>query len=400
MRTRDSSIPRPTRWLAQAGSVALALCLAFGAAAPAGAVSPTEAAWDALGSRLQAVIDEAGADGVRMGIAVADLSGTYGGLTSSLGSAEPYKAASVIKLPLLALLMDYADQGTLSLGELVHIEEGDSNIVGGSGTLRNREFPLDITVGELMELMVQVSDNTATNVLIDRAGGFDAVNAYIASLGFDTMWLGRKMIHPAVPPLQENYLNAQEVRDLLIMLWDHEILSPESSEHIITLMKGQLVDTKFGAVIPREFLANKTGELGDVSHDSGYILLPGRETALAVTTAFDSSRPRAEVDLYVQRAATITYEFLQEPLASPEPSDSDSPSATATGGESAVGATGTPQSGDRSAQSGESLAATGAANPPWSLMLSAAALIGLGGCLSAAAARLRTRHRAAWEASP
>lgn len=64
-------------------------------------------------------------------------------------------------------------------------------------------------------------------------------------------------------------------------------------------------------MIPREVLANKTGELGDVSHDSGIIFVPGHEVALVVSTAFDSEvHERTEVDIYVQRAATIVYEYL------------------------------------------------------------------------------------------
>lgn len=310
--------PRPlTRMVALCAGVVLAATSAL-VAAPAHAASP-EGAWEDLGDRLDALVEEAEADDIRLGAAVRDLSGAYGGGTLSAGSQDPYKAASVIKLPLLALLMDEADAGTLSLDESITIPAGDGNIVGGSGTLRDREFPLAITVRELMELMVQVSDNTATNVLIDRAGGFDAINEYIASLGYETMWLGRKMIHAAVPPLQENWLNAGEVTDLISRIYRHEILSPASSEHIIDLMRGQLVDTKFGAVIPREVLGNKTGELADVSHDSGIIFLPGRETALTVTTEFASGRDRTEVDRYVQRAATIVYELLQEPLDEPIP---------------------------------------------------------------------------------
>jgi beta-lactamase class A len=266
-----------------------------------------------LDERLQAVVDDAAAAGVTLSVTVEDVSGTYGGAVSRAGGNETVKAASIIKLPLLALLMDKVDDGLLDMDTVITIPAGDPNIVGGSGTLRNREFPVDITIDELMELMVIVSDNTATNVLIDVAGGFDSVNAYIDGLGFEILYLGRKMIHPAVPPLQENYIDADEVTELLQMIWDGEILSRSSSDHIIDIMKAQLVNTKYGAVIPREYLANKTGELADVSHDSGYILLEGREVAMATTTAF-SGMPRSVADAFVQDSARVVFEFLQEPL--------------------------------------------------------------------------------------
>ncbi len=293
-------------------------------AVPARAADPTPSQAASLLKRdLQGLVDEAASNNIRMGVSITDLAGVIDGDTITVGDQEPYKAASVIKLPLLAQLMDLADNGELSLDELVTIPEGSSNIVGGSGTLRLREFPLDISVRELMELMVQVSDNTATNVLIDRAGGFDAINDYIAELGYETMWLGRKMIHTAVPPLQENWLNSSEVTDFLVRLYEHDFLSAASSEHIIDLMKGQLVNTKFGAVVPREVLANKTGELGDASHDSGYILVEGREVALTATTAFAAPVTQAQANVYVQRAATFAYDFALTELSEQGPTTAE-----------------------------------------------------------------------------
>lgn len=274
---------------------------------------PVEPDLSELESRLHVVVEDAAAAGVTLSVTVEDLSGTYGDAIVRAGGNETVKAASIIKLPLLALLMDRVDEGSLDMDTVITIPAGDPNIVGGSGTLRTRTFPVDITIEELMELMVVVSDNTATNVLIDVAGGFDEVNDYIDGLGFDTLYLGRKMIQPAVPPLQENYIDADEVTELLQMIWDGEILSRASSDHIIGIMKAQLVNTKYGAVIPREFLANKTGELADVSHDSGFILLEGREVAMATTTAF-TGMPRSVADAFVQETARITFEFLQEPV--------------------------------------------------------------------------------------
>lgn len=266
--------------------------------------------WDGLESRLDAVVADAAESGVTLSVAVTDLAGGFGGATVTAGEDEQVKAASIIKLPLLAALMADVDAGELDLDQAVTIPAGDPNIVGGSGTLKDGQFPLDITVAELMELMVQVSDNTATNVLIDLAGGFGAVNDYVDALGFEDLHLGRKMIHPASPPLQENYISAEEVTELVTMLWDGEVLSAASSEHIIDLMRGQLVDTKFGAVIPRVHLANKTGELADVSHDSGIVLLPGRELAFTTTTSF-TDLPREEADVFVQETARVVYDFAR-----------------------------------------------------------------------------------------
>jgi beta-lactamase class A len=366
------SSKRERRALRAVSATVVAASLVFaGAALPASALAPSGPAWEELNVRLQPLIDEAASAGVTMGVTVKDLSGAYDGKVAQVGDEEPYKAASIIKLALLSLLMDMVDHGTLSLDSMEHIDAGSDNIVGGSGTLKDRAFPLDISIRELMELEVQVSDNTATNVLIDVAGGFDAINAYTAGLGFQTLHFGRKMIHPAIPPLQENYINSEEVTELLELIWTGSILSRSSSDHIIDLMKGQLVNTKYGAVIPREFLANKTGELDDVTHDSGYILLPGREVALATTTAFaGTGLPRTTVDLYVQRSATIVYDFLHEALPTPTlPNPTSTPTASAPAVEPSA----------ETGASDQELAATGYA--PGTLIGWLTVLVGLGGSL-------------------
>ena len=270
-------------------------------------------AWPELDARLGRLVPEAAAHGVTLSIVVHDLSGTYHGAAARAGSNETVKGASLVKLPVLVLLMDRVDRGEVDLDALVTIPAGSPNIVGGAGTLRHRAFPLEVGVRGLAELMVQVSDNTATNALIDVVGGVTAVDDHMAGLGFGTLHMGRKLIHPAGPPLRENYVDAGEVTELLTRIWEGTILSRASSDHVIGLMRGQLVDTKYGAVIPRQHLANKTGELDDVSHDAGFILLPGREVALTTTTAF-SGIPRRRADAYVQQSATIVYELLHEPL--------------------------------------------------------------------------------------
>jgi beta-lactamase class A len=94
-------------------------------------------------------------------------------------------------------------------------------------------------------------------------------------------------------------------------------LEAASAQHLLALMRAQSVNTKFGAVIPREVLANKTGENDDVSHDVGYILLPGREVSLTVLAgrAGTSAASVGEAAVpYVQQIAAAVYVYLQQPL--------------------------------------------------------------------------------------
>ncbi|MCO7174802.1 serine hydrolase [Sporolactobacillus kofuensis] len=276
--------------------------------------------WTSLQKELDPVVKDATSKHVTIGISVKDVSGAYNGASLNIGSMGPYKAASTIKLGLASLIMKGVDQGKWSLDTKVTVHPSD--IVGGSGTLQNAgaaAYPQDITLGRLMRLMITVSDNTATNVLIDFSGGFDKINAFTQSLGLADSGLhfGRKMIlsHSAE---QENWISPDEDVQLLDMIYRSTFLSRASSSQIISWMRQQQVNTKFGAVIPRDELANKTGENTDVSHDTGYILVDGHEVAVSVMTSFNPSDfPDWNIafntaNQEVQQAGKVVYDYVKK----------------------------------------------------------------------------------------
>lgn len=276
------------------------------------------ASWTTLRTKLQPVLADATAHHITVGISARNLVSPHTDQSLDMGSMGPYKAASTIKLGLASLIMKGVDQGRYTFDTKITVKPED--IVGGSGILQQEgkgAFPQDITLDRLLRLMITVSDNTATNVLIDFVGGFDPINKFTQGLGLPDagFHFGRKMILPH-PADQENWISPDEDAKLLGMIYGSTFLSRASSSQIISWMRQQQVNTKFGAVIPRDDLANKTGELSDVSHDTGYILLPGHETILSVMTSFD---PNAFPDgsgfdtanLEVQKVAKTVFDYLQ-----------------------------------------------------------------------------------------
>ncbi|HIW91559.1 MAG TPA: class A beta-lactamase-related serine hydrolase [Candidatus Corynebacterium avicola] len=266
--------------------------------------------WDRLDQQLSALADEAAADGINLGVSVQDVNPINPQGSVDVGSGEQQSAASVIKLPILATLLHQVDQGKASLDKTITINGDESNIVDGSGELKDRDFPQQLTVGELARLMIQVSDNSATNFLIDEVGGFAPVNNYMASLGFGDLNLGSKMMDPDNSSEGPNSISAAGITSFLTQVKRGLVLTPASTSRFVDLMRGQQVDTKFGAVVPRENLANKTGEIEGASHDSGYILLQDRSVALTATTSFDEGRSQSDADAYVQRAGALVLESL------------------------------------------------------------------------------------------
>jgi beta-lactamase class A len=94
---------------------------------------------------------------------------------------QVFNAASVIKLPILALAMQQVDAGTRSLATRLTITA--ENKRGGSGILQRFDAGLQPTYRDVLAQMVMTSDNTATDLVIEQVGGVDRVNAWIAANG-------------------------------------------------------------------------------------------------------------------------------------------------------------------------------------------------------------------------
>lgn len=107
-------------------------------------------------------------------------------------AAARYPMASTFKVPLALLVLDAVDRGALSLSQKVEID--NFNLSPGSGEINKSmdpDAPLASTVGDLLEAMMRVSDNTATDHLMDRAGGPGAVTQHLRKLGIEGIDVNR-----------------------------------------------------------------------------------------------------------------------------------------------------------------------------------------------------------------
>jgi beta-lactamase class A len=120
----------------------------------------------------------------------------------AINADEPVQTASVIKLAILYNAMVDVREGKASWDEKLTLKPGEA--VGGSGMLHFFDTPLTVTLKDVLTMMVIVSDNTATNMAIDRFG-VDAVNARIESLGLKNTHLYKKVMVPATGPLPADY---------------------------------------------------------------------------------------------------------------------------------------------------------------------------------------------------
>ncbi len=102
-----------------------------------------------------------------------------------------YPTASTFKVPIMVEVFRQVDAGQYALDDRVTFQESD--IVHGSGVLRDMEPGLNPSIHDLLMLMIIVSDNTATNMLIDKVGGKEAINKTMIDLGFSSIVVNNRI---------------------------------------------------------------------------------------------------------------------------------------------------------------------------------------------------------------
>ena len=109
------------------------------------------------------------------------------GEEAAVNADRVFNSASVIKIPVMLLAFQLADQGKLSLAERITIQAAD--VRGGSGVFRYHDAGLQPTLRDVLLQMIITSDNTATDLAIGKVGGIGPVNAMITRAGYDPLQL-------------------------------------------------------------------------------------------------------------------------------------------------------------------------------------------------------------------
>lgn len=239
-----------------------------------------------LWQKLETTVRDAGQhlDGV-MGVEIVDLTNGY---ALSVNADQVFPTASSIKIAILAEFYRQVQQGKLKFSDAYTLQSSD--LVGGSGISQAlTPGATKLTLRDVAALMISVSDNSMTNVLIDRIG-MDKVDALLDSLGLTHTRLRRKMmdVHAAAEG-RENVSTPHEMVLLLQELYDGKVLNKELTDDFF-----KLLSTPKSSYIPRYLpedlrVANKPGELEGVRTDSGIVFTGKRPFAISVMTAYDRS---------------------------------------------------------------------------------------------------------------
>jgi beta-lactamase class A len=221
-------------------------------------------------------------------------------------------------VPILVAFFQDVDAGKIRLDEPLTLEK---DLIGsGSGDLQYKKPGTKYTALEVATKMIAISDNTATNMLIQRLGGAEALNQRFQSWGLTTT-----VIHNALPDLEgTNTTSPKELATVMGMVNQGNVVSVPSRDRILHIMQ----QTVTNSLLPRGLgkganIAHKTGDIGSLIADIGLIDMPtGKRYIAAVMVQRphnDASAP--ELIRQISRAA---YQHFNRPAI--PPSSTEAPS--------------------------------------------------------------------------
>ena len=254
------------------------------------------------------------------------------GLKFSINEDKIFTAASTIKIPVLARLFQDAAEGRVDLSEKVVVKP--DNRAPGSGILLSMEPDIELSIFDLASLMIVMSDNTATNEIIDVVG-MDRVRQFCTDHDFTNTWIWKKIFYkgelppPQVPEgMPHTATTAGDLGRMLEQLADGTLLDEASCRKIIQIMANQRVarlktllptayrpdPRKEALELPKEgqvVVASKGGTLTDppTAHDAGIFYLPdGRYYIVTICTRSSSLKEATKI---INEVGLVMYEAMK-----------------------------------------------------------------------------------------
>ncbi len=280
----------------------------------------------------------------RIGVAAQEI-GTKEMIT--VNGDEQFVMASTYKVAIAVALLERVDKGELKLSDLIDISQ-ETMVTGDGAIAVNFVHPgIKLSVANLIETMITVSDNTATDACLNLAGGPEAVTKMVQDIGITDLQVDRytseilrdfyglpdkayaSVLAEAIAkdptlaaktPLRNLTFEQEDLRDqsspnamlqLLLAIDNGKALSEKSREFLLaTMSRTRTGNGRLKGLLPKGTpVAHKTGTIGGVANDVGYITLPdGRRFAIVVFTK-SSTTPEADRDRAIAEVTRTLYDF-------------------------------------------------------------------------------------------
>lgn len=214
--------------------------------------------------------------------------------------------ASMIKLFVMAKTMQDVHDGKLSLDEKITIKKKDA--VGGAGVTTWYNAGEQRTIEQLMTVMITDSDNTATNILIDRLG-MQNINQYLQQQGFSDTVLVYKMMMGRKGK-KKNLSSVRDIGSLFSRLYYHQLVGEQEDKLMLAILRQQHDKECFPAALPDYEIAHKTGEVNDVYVDGGIFF--GQQEDFVLVVLSNGKAGRSDAIEKMQNLARYYAGTLQE----------------------------------------------------------------------------------------
>ena len=199
--------------------------------------------------------------------------------------------------------MEKVKAGDLQLDDVLRLEETDK--VGGAGVISGYRAGTVFSVEELLRQMIAESDNTATNMMIDRLG-MTEINGYMKAHGYDASRLQRKMMDAAaVKEGRENITSAKDLGTFFLRLYRSECVGEPYDGKMRDMLFAQTDRECFPQALPDARIAHKTGELDRFYADGGIIYGEDGHTAILVILADDLERRGRAIEMMREIARRV-----------------------------------------------------------------------------------------------
>lgn len=226
----------------------------------------------------------------------------------SINGEKRVPSASLIKILIMATLMKEVKNKKISLEDKISIKK--EMITEGDGILKELSLDHSFSIRELMTLMIVVSDNQATNILINILE-MKNINLLAEELKLEQTYLSRKMMDKiARIEKRENYCSANDISKLLKLIYQGKLIDKDSSSLMLEILFKQQQKERLQRYLPEEIkIAHKCGDLENIENDAGIIFLKNKDYILVVLVG---SKDNLEGRRIIGRISKYVYDKMEE----------------------------------------------------------------------------------------
>ncbi|MCM1981412.1 serine hydrolase [Lyngbya confervoides] len=224
----------------------------------------------------------------------------------SIRGSEAFPAASTIKLPILIAFFQEVDAGRVKLDEQLVMREDLK--VGEAGSMQYSEVGSKYSALETADMMITISDNTATNMIMDRLGGNQVLNERFKSWGLE-----QTRINQPLPDLEgTNTISPKDLAILMMKVSQGDILTAHSRDRALEILRNTVTDTLLPQGLePGAQIAHKTGDIGSAVGDAGLIDMPnGQRYVAGIMVKRPHNDPRAQE--LIRNISRLTYQAFSK----------------------------------------------------------------------------------------